>query len=170
MIEKGETKEEFTRDERKKIWHEGKLQGQFVEKTRNFAHEFLGKRIRNGLLKKETRGHVICSSEAGTKNAKIDKQTVSPKCILCLTKEETVMHLVSVCPKLLQKQYKRRHDNVARRVHWDLCKKYGRKSTDRWYEHTPADIVEKDESRIVLGSYYPDRHDSGTQQAIYYPS
>ena len=23
---------------------------------------------------------------------------------------------------------------------------------------------------IVLGSYYPDRHDSGTQQAIYYPS
>ena len=43
VIEEGETKEEFTkrkRDERKKSLHEGKLQGQFVEKTRNAAHEF----------------------------------------------------------------------------------------------------------------------------------
>ena len=38
VIEEGETKEEFTktkRDERKKTLHEGKLQGQFVEKTSN---------------------------------------------------------------------------------------------------------------------------------------
>ena len=41
VIEEGETKEEFTkrkRDERKKTLHEGKLQGQFVEKTRNNTH------------------------------------------------------------------------------------------------------------------------------------
>ena len=48
--------------------------------------------------------------------AKIDKQTVFPKCRLRGTKEETVMHLVSCYPKLAQKQY-RRHDNVGRRVH-----------------------------------------------------
>ena len=38
VIEEGETKEEFTKrkmDERKNILHEGRLQGQFVEKTRN---------------------------------------------------------------------------------------------------------------------------------------
>ena len=70
--------------------------------------------------------------------AKIDKQPVPPKCRSCGTKEETVMHLVSGCPKLAQKQYKRRHDNVARRVHWELCKKHGLESSDRLYEHTPA--------------------------------
>ena len=56
---------------------------------------------------------------------RIDKQPVSPKCRLCRTKEETVMHLVSGCSKLAKKQYKRRHDNVARRVHWELYKKHG---------------------------------------------
>ena len=67
---------------------------------------------------------------------------------MCGTKEETVMHLVSGCPKLAQKQYKRRHDNVARRVHWELCKKHGLESSDRWYEHTPADVVENDEVEL----------------------
>ena len=32
--------------------------------------------------------------------AKIDKQPVSSKCSLCGTKEKTVIHLVSSCPKL----------------------------------------------------------------------
>ena len=45
VIEEGERKKEFAkrkRDERKKTLHEGKLQGQFVEKTRNIAHKFSG--------------------------------------------------------------------------------------------------------------------------------
>ena len=58
------------------------------------------------------------------------------------------MYLVSGCPKLVQKQYKRRHDNVARRVHWELCKKYGLESSDKWYEHTPSDVVENDEVKF----------------------
>ena len=55
------------------------------------------------------------------------------------------MHLVSSCSKLVQKQYKRRHDDVARIVNWELCKKHGLECSDRWYEHTPADVVENDE-------------------------
>ena len=58
------------------------------------------------------------------------------------------MHLVSDFPKLAQKQYKRRNDNVARRVHWELCKKNGLESSDRWYENTPADVVENDEVEL----------------------
>ena len=58
------------------------------------------------------------------------------------------MHLASGCPKLAQKQYKRRHDNVVRRVHWEMCKKHGLKSSARWYEHTPADVVENDEVEL----------------------
>ena len=52
------------------------------------------------------------------------------------------MHLVSGCPKLAQKQYKRRHYNVARRVHWELCKKPGLESSDI------TDVVENDEVEL----------------------
>ena len=73
------------------------------------------------------------------------KQPVSTKCRVCGIKEETFMHLVSGCPKLAQKQYKRRYDNVARRVYSELCKNHELESSDRWYEHTPADVEENDE-------------------------
>ena len=101
----------ITWDERKKTLHEGKLQGQIVEKTKKIAHKFSGKWIRNGFFDERDRGHIICSSI----KAKIDKQPVPPKCRLCGIKEDTVMHLNGY-PKLAQKQYKRRQDNVARRV------------------------------------------------------
>ena len=68
--------------------------------------------------------------------AKIDKQPVSPKCGLC------------GCPKLAQQQYKRRHDNVTRRVNLELCKKHGLESSDGWYELTPVDVVENDEVEL----------------------
>ena len=55
------------------------------------------------------------------------------------------MPLVGDCPELAQKKYKRRQDNVARKVHRELCKKHGLEISDRWYEHIPADIVENDE-------------------------
>ena len=38
-------------------------------------------------------------------------------------KGESVQHLVSGCEKLAQKEYKRQHNNVGKKVHWDLCKK-----------------------------------------------
>ena len=66
VFEEGETKEEFTRrkrDERKKNLHEGKLQGQVVEKTKNIAHNFSGMLIRNGFLKKETEGMLFAAQE-----------------------------------------------------------------------------------------------------------
>ena len=81
------------------------------------------------VLKKETVGMLFAAQEqalaTNSIKAKIDKQPFSPKCRSCGTKEETVMHLVSGCPKLAQKQYKRRHDNVTRRAHWELRKKHG---------------------------------------------
>ena len=53
-----------------------------------------------------------------------------------------IMHLPSGFPNVTQKQYKIRHDNVAIRVHCELCKKHGLESSERWYKHTPADIME----------------------------
>ena len=48
-------------------------------------------------------------------------------------KGESVQHLVSGCEKLAQKEYKMRHGNVAKKVHWDLCKKKELEHTEKGY-------------------------------------
>ena len=61
----------------------------------------------------------------------IDKTSESLMCRLCGKKGESVQQLVSECDKLAQKEYKRRHNNVAKKVHWDLCKKNGIERTKK---------------------------------------
>ena len=80
------------------------------------------------------------------------------------------MYLVSGHPKLAQKQYKRIHENVSRRVHWELYKKHGLEISDRWSCIHLLNVAEKWGSRIILGSYYADKYESGTQQGRHYPS
>ena len=53
----------------------------------------------------------------------INKTSESPLCRLCGEICEKVQHITSRCEKLAQKEYKRLHDNVAKKVHWDICKK-----------------------------------------------
>ena len=60
-----------------------------------------------------------------------------------------INHLLSECPKLAQTEYKRRHDNVAKGVHWDLCKHYGVERGDKWYEHVPEPVVESSDVKIL---------------------
>ena len=47
------------------------------------------------------------------------------------------------------KEYKRQHDNVAKKVHWDLFKKNGLEHTEKWYEHTPEGAVENEEVKVL---------------------
>lgn len=58
-------------------------------------------------------------------------------CRLCVDKSENVDHVVSGCKKLAQKEYKRRHNNVAKAVLWKLSEKYGLERGKKWCEHTP---------------------------------
>ena len=48
---------------------------------------------------------------------RIDKTSESPLCRLCGKNGESVQHITSGCEKLSQKEYKRRHENVAKKVH-----------------------------------------------------
>ena len=50
---------------------------------------------------------------------------------------------------LAQGEYKRRHDNIARLVHWKLCCKYDMSSCKKWYEHQPKGIVENEKCKIL---------------------
>ena len=62
---------------------------------------------------------------------------------------ESVQHLVCGCEKLAQKEYKRRHDNVARKFHWDFCKKNELEHTEKWYEHVPEGVEENEEVKVL---------------------
>ena len=48
---------------------------------------------------------------------------ITALCRMCGSKGETIAHVVSECGKLAQTDYKGRHDNVARYIHWQLCGK-----------------------------------------------
>ena len=48
---------------------------------------------------------------------------------------ESVQHLVSGCYKLAEKEFKRQHENVAKKVHWDISKKNGLEYMEKWYGH-----------------------------------
>ena len=120
-IKNGESKKDYirrVRNERKETWYKGELQGQFVQKTQEIADIMSWNWIKNGFLKKETEGMMFAAQEQALRTnaikANIDKQPVSPLCRLCMKTPETVMHLASGCTKLAQKQYKKRHDNVAK--------------------------------------------------------
>ena len=73
---------------------------------------------------------------------KIYHKDVSNKCRLCGTHAENVPHIVSDCSMLAQKEYKRRHDKVCLNIHWVLCKKYGVKVCEMWYEHKVESVIE----------------------------
>ena len=79
----------------------------------------------------------------------IDKTSESNLCRLCGKKGESLRHLVTGCDKLPQKDYKRRDCNVAKKVHWDLCKKNGLEHTEKWYEHDPERAVENEEVKVL---------------------
>ena len=46
---------------------------------------------------------------------------------------------------MAQKEYKRRHNNVAKKVRWDICKKNGLEHSEKWYQHAPEKAVENEE-------------------------
>ena len=85
-------------------------------------------RLRKAHLKVE-REAMFCAAQeqaiwANYVKHNIDKTAQSPLCRMCDKKSETISHIVSEYEKLAQKEYKRRHNNVARIVHGKLCGKY----------------------------------------------
>ena len=60
-----------------------------------------------------------------------------------------ISHIVSSCPKLAQKEYKRRHDNVARAIHWDLAGKCGFEWNENWNDHVPESVLENDDYKLL---------------------
>ena len=76
---------------------------------------------------------------------------------MCQQKNETIAHIVSACPKLAQKEYKRRRDDVARTIYWDLSAKRGFERSKKWYNRVAESVLETENSFGIL--VYEKDHD-----------
>ena len=83
--------------------------------------------------------------------AKIGKTQAESKCKLCGKVDETVKHIACECPILAQREYKRRHDWVGRKIHWEVCRKIGFDENEKWYKHKPQKVVQNDSWMILWG-------------------
>ena len=75
--------------------------------------------LQNGDLKRK----IERSIRTNLVKAKIDKSQGDSLCRVCRKVDESIDHIVSGCSKLAQKEYKRRHDNLGKIVHWKLVRK-----------------------------------------------
>ena len=71
------------------------------------------------------------SIRANLVKAKIDKSQEDSLCRVCRKVDESIDHIVSGCSKLAQKEYKRRHDNLRKIVHWKLTRKCNFEAEDK---------------------------------------
>ena len=55
----------------------------------------------------------------------VDKSMESAFCKMRHERGESVSHVISECTKLAQTEYTKRHDNVARMIHWELLGENG---------------------------------------------
>ena len=70
---------------------------------------------------------------------------------MCSKVDETINHLISECSKMAQREYKHRHDWVGRRIHWDICRKFGIQASGKWYNHEQENAVENDTCKVLRG-------------------
>ena len=82
--------------------------------------------------------------------AKIDKSQEDSLCRVCRKVDRSTYNIVSGCSKLAQKEFKRKHDNLGKTVHWKLARKCNIDAGDKWYEHKPETVLENEDYKIML--------------------
>ena len=58
-------------------------------------------------------------------------------------------HIISECSKLVEKEYKTRHDWVGKVIHWELCKKFKFDHMNKYYMHNPQSALEKEMNKFL---------------------
>ena len=71
------------------------------------------------------------------------------RCGLFNKNVESVTHIINACPNLEKNQYRKRHDKVAKKIHWLLCKKFHLEFNDKRYEHVPDSVLENEGCKIL---------------------
>ena len=142
-VENQETAASFKerrRPENTQDWKEMALYEQFARQSEDQRND-------------ETESRIIAAQDQAIRTnyvkATIDRSQDDPNCRMCKQNNETISHIVSGCSKLAQKEYKKRHDNVAMAVHLDLSEKYGFERSERWYDHVPDSVLENEDYKML---------------------
>ena len=141
------------KEKRLEDWEEKVLHGQYLRQTKEVRSDQCWAWLQNGDLKRETESLIVAAQNQsiGTNlvKAKIDKSRGDSLCRMCRKVDESIDHIVSGCSKLAQKEYKRRHDNLGKIVHWKLARKCNFEAEDKWYEHEPESVLENEDYKIL---------------------
>ena len=126
------------KEKRLQDWEEKALHGQYLRQTKEVRSEQSWVWLQNGDLKRETESLIVAAQNQSIRTnlvkAKIEKTQKDTQCRLYKKADESIDHVVSGCNKLAQKEYKRRHDNLGKTVHWRLARKCNFEAGDKWYE------------------------------------
>ena len=150
-------KEDFkknSQNEFKNKWHEKRMYGQFVrEMPEEMDKDLFWKWLVQSDLKVQTEATICAAQERALRTnytkKKIDKTLENSLRRLCGERRETVQHIICECKKLAQCDYKRKHDTVAKLVHWKLREKHNLERKQKWYEHCPERVVEDDDVKLI---------------------
>ena len=109
--------------------------------------------LKKGSVKRETESLIMAAQEqalaTNLMKARIYQTQEDSKCRMCRKVDGSINHIVSECPKLAQKEYKRRHDCVGKKIHWEVCKWEGFIVNEKWYEHVPEPVLENERCKIL---------------------
>ena len=141
------------KEKRLEDWEKKVLHGQYMRQTKEVRSDQCWAWLQNGDLKMETESLIVAAQNQSIRTnlvkATIDKSQGDSLCRMCRKVDESIDHIVSGCSKLAQKEYKRRHDNLGKIVHWKLAIKYNFEAGDKWCEHEPESVLENEVYKIL---------------------
>ena len=139
-------------EDMKKGWREEPLRGKYPLRTDHADVETTHQWLSSSSLKGETEGFILAAQDQSRSTrvyqTRILKNGADPNCRLCTEKEETVDHIISACPTIVNIEYLQRHVRVAKFIHWTLCKNFNLPHTEKWYEHTSQPVLQSTEVTI----------------------
>ena len=144
---------ERKRNEQSNVLKQKNLHGQFFNQIEDVAGEEKWLWLKDGSIKRETESLIMAAQEHAIRTnaikAKLDKTQAESKCRLCGKVDERVRHMVCECPMLAKREYKRRHDWVCRKIHWEVCRKIGFDVNEKWYKNEPEQVMKNDSWKIL---------------------
>ena len=132
------------KEKRLEDWEEKVLLGQYLRQTKEVKSDHCWAWLQNGDLKRETESLIVAAQ-----NQSIRRNLVKAKIGKSQGDFLSIDQVVSCCSKLAQKEYKGRHDNLSKIVHWKLARKYNFEAGDKWYEHEAESVLENEDYKIL---------------------
>lgn len=149
------TAKNLQKEELNREWKSKPLHGRFPTRLSNgdIDQQCSLAWLRSAGLKAETEGLLVAAQDQSLNTRayrhRIVKDSPSPLCRICNKFEETVDHVISGCPELAKTDYMERHNRIAKYLHWLICRSHGLKVPNKWYEHQPDTVTEKDNITIL---------------------